>query len=51
VAISRNHFDVTRSDIYYVNLHLGGDTATNPAPSVMTEELRYQWPPRTPEIT
>jgi hypothetical protein len=51
VAISRNHFDVTRSDIYYVNLQLGGATATNPAPSVMTEELRYQWPPRTPEIT
>jgi hypothetical protein len=51
VAISRNLLDVTRSDIYYVNAQHGEASVTNPAPGVTTEQLLYQWAPRTPEIT
>jgi hypothetical protein len=51
VAISRNLFDLTRSDIYYVNAQRGEASVTNPAPGVATEQLLYTWAPRTPELT
>jgi hypothetical protein len=50
VAISRNLFDLTRSDIYYVNAQRGEASVTNPAPGVATEQLLYTWAPRTPEL-
>jgi hypothetical protein len=50
VAISRNLFDLTRSDMYYVNTQRGEASVTNPAPGVATEQLLYTWPPRTPEL-
>jgi hypothetical protein len=51
VGISRNLLDVTRSDIYYINAQIGEATVTNPAPGVVTEQLLYTWPPRTPEVS
>jgi hypothetical protein len=51
VAISRNLMHVTRSDIYFIDAQLGEASVTNPAPGVVTEQILYTWPSRTPEIT
>lgn len=51
VAVGRNVLDVTRTDQYYFNIQAGEASVTNPAPGVITEELIYQWPPRTPTLT
>ena len=51
VAIARNILDPTRTDQYYFNSQAGEASVTNPAPGVITEQLVYQWPPRTPTIT
>lgn len=50
VAISRNLLDPTRSDIYYLNAQLGEASVTNPAPGVVTEQLTYTFPPRSPPL-
>ena len=51
VAIARNIFNPTRSDQYYFNSQAGEASVTNPAPGVITEQLVYQFPPRTPTLT
>ena len=51
VAVGRNVLDITRTDQYYFNSQAGEASVTNPAPGVVTEELIYQWPPRTPNLT
>ncbi|HEY6527572.1 MAG TPA: PEP/pyruvate-binding domain-containing protein [Cellvibrionaceae bacterium] len=51
VAVGRNVLDVTRTDQFYFNIQAGEASVTNPAPGVATEELIYQWPPRTPTLT
>lgn len=51
VAVARNIFDPIRTDQYYFNSQAGEASVTNPAPGVLTEQLIYQWPPRTPTLT
>jgi Pyruvate phosphate dikinase, AMP/ATP-binding domain/Lamin Tail Domain len=51
VAIARNILDITRTDQLFINSQAGEAAVTNPAPGVITEQLVYQWPPRTPVIT
>jgi hypothetical protein len=51
VAVARNILDPTRTDQYYFNSQAGEASVTNPAPGVVTEQLIYQWPPRTPTLT
>jgi hypothetical protein len=51
VAVARNILDPTRIDQYYFNSQAGEASVTNPAPGVITEQLIYQWPPRTPALT
>ncbi len=51
VAIARNILDLTRADQYFVNTQVGEASVTNPAPGVVTEQVIYQWPPRTPRLT
>jgi len=51
VAIARNILNPSRSDQYYVNSQAGEASVTNPAPGIITEQLVYQWPPRTPRLT
>jgi hypothetical protein len=51
VAVGRNILDPTRVDQYYFNSQAGEASVTNPAPGVVTEQLIYQWPPRTPTLT
>lgn len=51
VAVARNILDPTRTDQYYFNSQAGEASVTNPAPGVITEQLIYQWPPRTPTLT
>lgn len=51
VAVARNIFDPTRTDQYFFNSQAGEASVTNPAPGVITEQLIYQWPPRTPTLT
>lgn len=51
VAVARNILDPTRTDQYYFNSQAGEASVTNPAPGVLTEQLIYQWPPRTPTLT
>jgi phosphoenolpyruvate synthase/pyruvate phosphate dikinase len=51
VAISRNLMHVTRSDIYFIDAQIGVASVANPAPGVVTEQILYTWPTRTPEIT
>lgn len=51
VAVSRNIFDLLRTDQYYFNSQAGEASVTNPAPGIVTEQLIYQWPPRTPRLT
>lgn len=51
VVVARNIFDPTRTDQYFFNSQAGEASVTNPAPGVMTEQLIYQWPPRTPTLT
>ena len=51
VAIARNILNPTRSDQYYFNSQGGEASVTNPAPGVITEQLVYQFPPRTPRLT
>lgn len=51
VAVGRNVLDVTRTDQFYFNIQAGEASVTNPAPGVLTEDLIYQWPPRTPTLT
>src|SRR5690606_24431681 len=51
VAVARNIFDPTRTDQYFFNSQAGEASVTNPAPGVLTEQLIYQWPPRTPTLT
>lgn len=50
VGVSRNVLDPIRGDMYYLNVQAGEASVTNPAPGVITEELTYQWPPRTPRL-
>jgi hypothetical protein len=50
VAISRNLMHVTRANTYYINAQVGEATVTNPAPGVVTEQLLYTFPPRSPEL-
>jgi hypothetical protein len=51
VAVGRNILDINRGDQFYINTQVGEASVTNPAPGVITEELIYQWPPRTPRFT
>lgn len=51
VAVARNILSPTRIDQYYFNSQAGEASVTNPAPGIVTEELIYQWPPRTPRLT
>jgi hypothetical protein len=51
VAISRNMLDVTRNGIYTINAQAGEASVTNPAPGVVTEQLLYTWPPRSPRVS
>ena len=51
VAVGRNILAPTRTDQYYFNSQAGEASVTNPAPGVITEQLIYQWPPRTPTLT
>lgn len=51
VAVGRNILTPTRPDQYYFNAQAGEASVTNPAPGVVTEQLIYQWPPRTPRLT
>lgn len=51
VAVGRNILDLVRTDQYYFNIQAGEASVTNPAPGVFTEQLVYQWPPRTPALT
>ncbi len=51
VAISRNMLHVTRSDMYTINAQIGEASVTNPAPGVVTEQLLYTWPGRSPEVS
>lgn len=51
VGISRDLLDITRDDIYYINVQRGEASVTNPAPGVTTEQLLYALPPRTPEVS
>lgn len=51
VAVARNILDPIRTDQYYFNSQAGEASVTNPAPGVVTEQLIYQWPPRTPTLT
>lgn len=51
VAVGRNILDLLRTDQFYFNIQAGEASVTNPAPGVLTEELVYQWPPRTPALT
>jgi hypothetical protein len=51
VAVGRNPKDLTRTDQYYFNIQAGEASVTNPAPGVVTEQLIFQWPPRTPRLT
>ena len=51
VAVGRNILTPTRPDQYYFNTQAGEASVTNPAPGVFTEQLIYQWPPRTPRLT
>jgi hypothetical protein len=50
VAISRNLMHVTRDNVYYINAQIGEASVTNPAPGVVTEQILYTFPPRSPEI-
>lgn len=49
VGVSRNIMEPVRGDQYYINAQLGEASVTNPAPSVTTEQLVYQWY-RTPPV-
>jgi hypothetical protein len=51
VAVGRNILNPIRSDQFYFNTQAGEASVTNPAPGVTAEQLIYQWPPRTPNIT
>ncbi len=51
VAVARNILSPTRTDQYYFNSQAGEASVTNPAPGIVTEQLIYQWPPRTPTLT
>lgn len=51
VAVARNILSPTRVDQYYFNSQAGEASVTNPAPGIVTEQLIYQWPPRTPRLT
>lgn len=50
VAVGRNILDLIRTDQFYFNSQAGEASVTNPAPGVITEQLIYQWPPRTPNL-
>lgn len=50
VAVGRNILDPTRTDQFYFNSQAGEASVTNPAPGVVTEQLVYQWPPRSPNF-
>jgi hypothetical protein len=50
VAISRNLMHVTRENTFYINAQVGEASVTNPAPGVVTEQLLYTFPPRSPEL-
>lgn len=50
VAVSRNIFDPTRGDVYYLNAQDGEASVTNPAPGVATEQLIYRWGRQPPII-
>lgn len=49
VAVSRNVLDLTRGDIFYINVQAGEASVTNPAPGISTEQLVYRWN-RTPRL-
>ena len=51
VAIARNILNPIRGDQFYFNTQAGEASVTNPAPGIVTEQLVYQWPPRTPTLT
>ena len=51
VAIGRNILNPIRGDQFYFNTQAGEASVTNPAPGIVTEQLVYQWPPRTPSLT
>jgi hypothetical protein len=38
-------------DIFYINAQIGEASVTNPAPAVVTEQLLYTLPPRSPLIS
>src|SRR5204863_8801171 len=50
VCVSRDILDPTRSDINYINAQLGEASVTNPAPGVVSEQLRFE-PWEDPPIT
>lgn len=51
VAVGRNILNPIRGDQFYFNTQAGEASVTNPAPGIITEQLVYQWPPRTPRLT
>ena len=51
VAVGRNVLDATRVDQFYINSQAGEASVTNPAPGIVTEQVIYQWPTRTPTLT
>ncbi len=51
VGVGRNLLDPSRADQFYFNSQAGEASVTNPAPGVVTEQLVYQWPTRTPTLT
>lgn len=51
VAVARNILSPTRVDQYYFNSQAGEASVANPAPGIQTEQVIYQWPPRTPRLT
>jgi hypothetical protein len=50
VAVSRNLFDPTQSNAYFINAQVGEASVTNPAPGVSSDQIEYQLPPLSPSV-
>jgi len=51
VGVGRNILNPIRGDQFYFNTQAGEASVTNPAPGIVTEQVIYQWPTRTPTLT
>lgn len=49
IGVSRDIFDLTRSDVYFFNVQAGEASVANPAPGVSSEMYLYRWG-RNPRI-